>query len=104
MSEFSAAAAGIAAFGGTATELAARAEAAAAAVAAKPDALGQVFGLIGGDLLAAFTGARSAHAARLERLASAWASMSAAAITTAAGYEATDAGTASTLNSTSAAL
>ncbi|RVW05790.1 type VII secretion target [Rhodococcus xishaensis] len=104
MSEFSAAAAGIAEFGVAATELAARVEAAATAVAAKPAALGPMFGSIGGDLLVAFTDARSAHAARLDRLASAWTSMSAAAITTAAAYDATDSGTASSLNSVSVAL
>ncbi|GAB2627555.1 type VII secretion target [Prescottella soli] len=101
MTEFSATTAGIAAFGTTAATLATQAEAAGVgAAAAGPALLGPVFGLIGGDFLAAFGGAQAAHAAQLDRLASAWASMSDAALTTAAAYDATDAGTTAALGAT----
>ncbi|RVW11450.1 hypothetical protein EGT67_03300 [Prescottella agglutinans] len=104
MTEFSATTAGIAAFGATAATLATQAEAAGAAAAvAGPALLGPVFGLIGGEFVAAFGGAQTAHAAQLERLASAWASMSEAAITTAATYDTTDDATAATLSATGVA-
>ncbi|WP_433606300.1 type VII secretion target [Prescottella agglutinans] len=105
MTEFSATTAGIAAFGATAATLATQAEAAGVgAAAAGPALLGPVFGLIGGDFVAAFTGAQTAHAAQLGRLASAWASMGDAALTTAAAYDTTDAGTGAALGATGVAL
>jgi len=98
MTEFSATPAGIAAFGATATVLAEQVEAAgASATTAGPALLGPVFGVIGGDFVAAFSGAQTAHAAQLNRLASAWASMGDAALTAAAAYDTTEAGTAAAL-------
>ncbi|WP_430333618.1 type VII secretion target [Rhodococcus sp. ACT016] len=99
--EFSATTAGIAAFGATAATLAEQVQAAGAASAASgPALLGPIFGAIGGDFVAAFTDAQTAHAAQLDHLASAWASMGDAALTTAAAYDTTEAGTTAALGET----
>lgn len=91
MGEFSARTASIATFGATAAALAAQTEAAgAAAAAAGPALLGPVFGVVGGDFVAAFTAAQDAHVAEVRRLSSAWSAMSAAAASTAAAYDTTD--------------
>ncbi|NKR47550.1 hypothetical protein GS506_28330 [Rhodococcus hoagii] len=74
----------------------------AAAGAAGPALLGPVFGVVGGDFVAAFTAAQDAHVAQVRRLSSAWSAMSAAAASTAAAYDATDAAGAGALIDTGA--
>ncbi|WP_305092259.1 type VII secretion target [Prescottella sp. R16] len=99
MSEFSATTSGIAAFGTTAAGLAGRVGTAGSGISANGTGLlGPVFGLIGGDFVAAFERARGAHSAELGRLAGTWSAMGDAAATTAAAYDATDAYTASGLD------
>ncbi|QBJ95410.1 hypothetical protein ERC79_05140 [Rhodococcus sp. ABRD24] len=101
MSEMSAATEAIAAFGATAATMAAQSEAAAAgAIAAGPALLGPVFGLIGGDFVAAFASAHTSHTTEISRLSSLWASIGAAAITTATAYDVTDSGAAASLGRT----
>ncbi|AYJ49198.1 hypothetical protein D8W71_13560 [Rhodococcus sp. P1Y] len=77
-----------------ATELAA---AAAAAVATGPAMLAPVFGLIGTEFLAAFTGVHSAHAAAVSSLSHTVASIGTAAAQSSAEYDLADAATAASL-------
>ncbi|WP_137724622.1 type VII secretion target [Prescottella subtropica] len=99
MSELSVTTSGITGFGTTAAGLAGRVGTADSGISADgAGLLGPVFGLIGGDFVAAFDRARAAHSAELGRLAGTWTAMSDAATTTAAAYDATDAHTASGLS------
>ena len=96
--QLSADAAGIAAYGATAATNAAELTAAAAAVAAAgPGLLDPVFGLIGGDFLAAYATVGSAHIESITKLSATVGSMSAAAQVTAANYLGRDAMTAAAL-------
>ncbi|MCX5044475.1 type VII secretion target [Aldersonia sp. NBC_00410] len=92
MSEVTADTAGIAAYGATAAGMAASmTTAAATAAVAGPELLGPVFGLIGGDFLAAFASAHAAHLGAIAQASSTLAGIGDAAIGTAAAYAGTDA-------------
>ncbi|QCB50614.1 hypothetical protein E5720_03525 [Rhodococcus sp. PAMC28707] len=98
MAEVSATAAGILAYSATAGTMSAQVtSAAAAATACGPAVLTPVFGAIGSEFLAAFTGTHSAHTAALARLAEVLGSIGSAAAGSAAGYQATDAAAAGRL-------
>ncbi|MFF0817507.1 type VII secretion target [Rhodococcus sp. NPDC003318] len=98
MTEFSAVTDGIRGYGATATTMAAEARAAATgAAAAGPGLLAPVFGVIGGDFLAAFTAAHSSHTAGLTNLADTLDSMGAAASESATAYDEADLGVATGL-------
>ncbi|GAA4478507.1 hypothetical protein GCM10023094_22290 [Rhodococcus olei] len=93
MTEFSAVTDGIRGFGTTAVTTAAGVrEAAAGAAVAGPGLLTPVFGLIGGDFLAAFAAAHGSHTAALANLADTLDSMGAAAAASATAYAETDHG------------
>lgn len=77
-----------------ATDLAA---AAAAAVATGPVVLAPVFGLIGTEFLAAFTGVHTAHTAAVGDLSRTVASIGAAATASSIAYDLADARTAASL-------
>jgi hypothetical protein len=84
--------AGLHAYGGTAADAAARfGVAAAQAAGANAELLVPVFGVIGGDFVAAYGTAVGAHLDSLGRLATTMGSMSAAAHTTAESYVGGDA-------------
>ncbi|MCC8928485.1 MULTISPECIES: type VII secretion target [Nocardiaceae] len=98
MAEVAAASAGLQAYSSTAAEMAAEMGAAAAATTAcGPAVLAPVFGVIGTEFLAAFTGAHVAHAAAIGRLSEVVASIGVAVASSAHEYEATDAQTAASL-------
>ncbi|OLT31826.1 hypothetical protein BJF84_26350 [Rhodococcus sp. CUA-806] len=71
--------------------------AAAATTACGPAVLAPVFGVIGTEFLAAFTGAHVTHAAAIGRLSEVVASIGVAVASSAHEYEATDAQTAASL-------
>ena len=70
---------------------------AAATTACGPVVLAPVFGVIGTEFLAAFTGVHAAHVDALTRLSGTIASIGAQATASAAAYELTDAHTAASL-------
>ncbi|MFD4366249.1 type VII secretion target [Rhodococcus sp. NPDC058521] len=91
MTDLSVSTDGVTAFGATAASMAAEMTAAAAgAAAAGPMLLGPVFGLIGGDFVAAFATAHAAHTASIAELSGVLGSISTAAGVNAAGYVATE--------------
>ncbi|MFD1811878.1 type VII secretion target [Rhodococcus gannanensis] len=95
MAEFSAVTEGIRAYGGTATAMASGVRTAAVGTAATgPGVLTPVFGLIGGDFLAAFAAAHASHTAALTALADTLDSMGTAAHATATAYDDADRGVA----------
>ncbi|WP_245672829.1 type VII secretion target, partial [Aldersonia kunmingensis] len=105
MSELAAATASIAAYGATAAEMAAGLTGAAATAAvAGPELLGPVFGLIGGDFLAAFATAHAAHLGAIADTSATLAGIGETALTTAAEYAATDAAHAAGLGALSAGI
>jgi hypothetical protein len=92
MSELAAATASIAAYGTSAAEMAAGLTGAAATAAVSgPEVLGPVFGLIGGDFLAAFATAHAAHLGAIADASATLAGIGVTALATAADYAATDA-------------
>ncbi|MGW5075715.1 type VII secretion target [Rhodococcus sp. NPDC004095] len=105
MTEFSAVTDGIRAYGATATVMAAGVRQAAAGVATVgPGLLTPVFGLIGGDFLAAFATAHGSHTAALDALADTLDSMGAAAHATATVYDGADRSVAGGLADTGSGL
>lgn len=91
MSNLSADVAGIAGFSAVADAMAAQVAAAGLATEVHgPATLGPVFGLIGGDFLAAFAAAHGVHLQSLAQLGATLTSMGAAAVSSAAGYATTD--------------
>lgn len=105
MSGISAETAAIHAYGGRAATMAADlAAAGAGAAAAGPILLGPVFGLIGGDFVAAFGTAHAAHVDSIGKLSGVLGSMSAAAVASALAYDDTDATGAVALRATGAGI
>ncbi|QNG19490.1 hypothetical protein G4H71_17485 [Rhodococcus triatomae] len=105
MEQLHAETASIAAFGATTAAMSAELHAAGLGAAASgPMLLGPVFGLVGGDFLAAFAAAHAAHLASIERLSGVLAGISAAAIGSAADYDGTEAGNTAALGSAGAGL
>lgn len=105
MNEMSAVTDGIRGYGACAAAMAAGvrgAEATAAATGAGP--LTPVFGLIGGDFLAAFGAAHGAHTAALGALAEALERTRAAAFATAAAYDCADRGGADAVDAAGAGV
>ena len=101
MEKLSADMAGIAGFTAIADSMAAQMAAAGAGTAAAgPVLLGPVFGLIGGDFVAAFAAAHTAHVAAIAELTGTLASMGVAAASNAASYVGTDTGTSNALAGT----
>lgn len=96
MADLSADVAAVERFGATAAALGADLTAAGAgAASAGPALLTPVFGLIGGDFLAAFAAAHGGHVAAISELARVYDSLGTTATANAAGYSATEqAGTA----------
>ncbi len=98
MTEVSAVSAGILAYSATTAAMSAQVTAAAAAtMACGPAVLTPVFGLIGTEFLAAFTGTHTAHTAAVAKLAGVIGSIGAAAAQSAVGYDLTDVQTAESL-------
>ncbi|WP_072807215.1 type VII secretion target [Rhodococcoides yunnanense] len=98
MVEIQVQAAGVDAFVASAGALAVEtAGAAAAATACGPAVLAPVFGLIGTEFLAAFTGTHTAHTAAVGRLADVLGSIGHAAAAAGVGYDTTDGATAVSL-------
>ena len=92
---------GVAAYGATATGLAGEmGVAAAGAAGADPLLLGPIFGLVGGDFVAAYAAAHAGHVAGIGELSAVMGSMGAAAAGAAATYAGTDADHAATIRST----
>ncbi|MGW4480870.1 type VII secretion target [Rhodococcus triatomae] len=103
MAEFSAVTEGIRAYGGTATAMASGVrDAALGAAATGPAVLTPVFGLIGGDFLAAFASAHGAHTAALTALADTLDGMGVAAHATATAYDDADRGVATAVTAAGA--
>ncbi|MBJ8347371.1 type VII secretion target [Antrihabitans sp. YC2-6] len=87
-------------YAGVAAEMASQLTAAGAGTAvAGPALLGPVFGLIGGEFVAAFAAAHSAHVAAITDLASKVAGMGAASVASATDYDGADATTAGNVSS-----
>lgn len=98
MTELKADTASIAAFGVTAAAMAGELHVAGlSAAAAGPLLLGPVFGIIGGDFVAAFAAAHSAHTASIAQLSGVFDSIAGAAASSAAGYIGTEAANAASL-------
>ncbi|EOM75439.1 hypothetical protein DW322_10245 [Rhodococcus rhodnii] len=76
--------------------------AAATAAAAGPALLGPVFGLVGGDFVAAFAAAHADHVCSIERLSAVFSGVSAAADASVSAYTGTDDATATALSGTAA--
>ncbi|WP_307613494.1 type VII secretion target [Nocardia vermiculata] len=92
---------GVAAYGATATGLAGEmGVAAAGAAGADPLLLGPIFGLVGGDFVAAYAAAHAGHVAGIGELSAVMGSMGAAAAGAATTYSGTDADHAATIRST----
>ncbi|TQF65993.1 hypothetical protein FK531_19165 [Rhodococcus spelaei] len=105
MTQISAVTDGIRAYGVTAETMSAQVRAAAVGAAASgPALLGPVFGLIGGDFLAAFATAHGGHAAALHNLADTLGSMSETAVASARAYDTADLGAAGGLDVSGAGL
>lgn len=98
VTEISAVSAGVHAYATTMGAAAAQvATAAAATTACGPAVLTPVFGLIGTEFLAAFTGVHTAHGAAVGRLAETVASLGVAASASSAAYDLADTQTAASL-------
>lgn len=98
MAEVAVVSAGLQAYSGTAISMAAQIGSAAAATAGcGPAVLTPVFGIIGTEFLAAFTGAHTAHSAAIARLAEVVGNLGVAVSSSALTYDATDTRTASSL-------
>ncbi|MFI5777358.1 type VII secretion target [Nocardia sp. NPDC051570] len=83
---------GVAAYGATADGLAGEmAAAAAGAAGANPVLLGPIFGLVGGDFMAAYAAAHAGHVASIGQLSAVLGSVGTAATGLAANYAGTDA-------------
>ncbi|VFB01522.1 Protein of uncharacterised function (DUF2580) [Nocardia cyriacigeorgica] len=94
---------GIAAYGATAGVMAGElAAAGAGAAGAGPALLGPIFGLIGGDFMAAYAATHAGHVAAISQLSAVVSSMSTAAVGAAANYAGTDTDIADSLRTTSA--
>ncbi|ATL65895.1 DUF2563 family protein [Nocardia terpenica] len=92
---------GVAAYGATADTLAGEmGTAAAGAAAADPLLLGPIFGLVGGDFVAAYAAAHAGHVASIGELSAVLGTMGAAATGAAAAYTETDQGSAAALRAT----
>ncbi|WP_024802384.1 hypothetical protein [Nocardia sp. BMG51109] len=92
---------GVAAYGATAGGLSGEmAMAAARAAGADPLLLGPIFGLIGGDFVAAYAAAHAGHVAGIGELSAVLGSMGAAAAGTAAAHAETDLGNAAAVRAT----
>lgn len=92
---------GVAAYAATATGLAGEmGVAAAGAAGADPLLLGPIFGLVGGDFVAAYAAAHAGHVAGIGELSAVMGSMGAAAAGAATTYAGTDADHAATIRST----
>ncbi|NLG56466.1 MAG: hypothetical protein GX542_12610 [Rhodococcus sp.] len=92
--------ASIAAFGATTASMAAELQAAAVtAAASSPAMLAPVFGIIGGDFLAAFTAVHTAHLASIEKLSGVLTGISSATVAAGAAYSSSDESNAAALNS-----
>lgn len=92
---------GVAAYGATATGLAGEmGVAAAGAAGADPLLLGPIFGLVGGDFVAAYAAAHAGHVAGIGELSAVMGSMGTAAAGAATTYSGTDADHAATIRST----
>ncbi|MFF0500816.1 type VII secretion target [Nocardia aobensis] len=89
---------GVAAYGATAAGLAGEmGVAAAGAAGADPLLLGPIFGLVGGDFVAAYAAAHAGHVAGIGELSAVMGSVGAAATGAAATYSETDAAHAAAL-------
>lgn len=100
MVNISADAEGIAAYGATAQVMAGELAAAGAnAAVAGPTALGPVFGLIGGDFMAAYAAAHAGHIAAIGQLSAVLGTMSGAAVGSAVSYGEADLDNAAALRS-----
>ena len=98
MNDLRADTASIAEFAATAATMSAEMQAAGlGAAAAGPLLLGPVFGVIGGDFVAAFATAHAAHLASIEKLSGVLGGISATALANAAAYEGTEAATTAAL-------
>ncbi|GAF51100.1 hypothetical protein RW1_096_03060 [Rhodococcus wratislaviensis NBRC 100605] len=98
MNDLRADTASIAEFAATAATMSAEMQAAGlGAAAAGPLLLGPVFGVIGGDFVAAFATAHAAHLASIEKLSGVLGGISATALANAATYEGTEAATTAAL-------
>ncbi|MCM6777760.1 type VII secretion target [Nocardia sp. CDC159] len=83
---------GVAAYGATADGLAGEmAAAAAGAAGANPVLLGPIFGLVGGDFVAAYAAAHAGHVAAIGELSAVLGTVGAAVTSAAGSYTATDA-------------
>ncbi|MBF6330963.1 type VII secretion target [Nocardia transvalensis] len=91
---------GVAAYGATADGLAGEmAAAAAGAAGADPVLLGPIFGLVGGDFVAAYAAAHAGHVAAIGQLSAVLGTVGTAATGSATAYSGTDAGGAAALRS-----
>ncbi len=105
MTEFSAVTDGIRGYAATAADMSAQVRTAAAGAAATgPGLLVPVFGLIGGDFLAAYSAAHGAHTAALSDLAGTLESLGGAATATATAYDEAERGVASGLVASGSAV
>jgi hypothetical protein len=96
---------GVVAYGATATGLSGEMTAAAATAAGgDPLLLGPVFGLVGGDFMAAYAAAHAGHVASIGELSAVLGSMSAATTAAAATYTDNDLGRAQALRTTEEGL
>ncbi|WP_280262899.1 hypothetical protein [Nocardia wallacei] len=92
---------GVAAYGATAGGLSAEmAAAAASAAGADPLLLGPIFGLVGGDFVAAYAAAHAGHVAGISELSAVLGSMGVAATGAAVATSESDLGNAAALRST----
>ncbi len=98
MAEVAAVSAGLQAYSGAAVSMAAHIGSVATTTAAcGPAVLAPVFGIVGGEFLAAFTGVHTAHSAAIARLSEVVDSLGVAVSSAALAYDATDAQTAASL-------
>lgn len=105
MTEFTAVTDGIRAYGTAAAVMASGVRVAAAGAAATgPGLLTPVFGLIGGDFLAAFATAHGAHTAAMTSLADTLERMGVAADATATAYDEADRGVAAAIGAAGAGV
>lgn len=105
MAEFSAVPDGIRGFATAASAMAAHVRTVAAGAAAtNPDTLVPVFGIVGGDFLAAYAAAHGRYTGALNELADTLGSIRGAAVAAATAYEETDRGVAAGVVASGAAV